>query len=153
MTNEDVLDLVRRCRLKSGKVLIPNKAYLFKREFLTRVGFKFYNNEEEIIVLVKDGKKVGGIYRMGTCDIHCVLDERYRNQHIMSDFFKSGIIREIWPENKSVKLCNVYTREEYEKKKHLAELLGMSVKNTDEIERFLSYVDEQRAKHNISNEE
>lgn len=146
MKNEDVLNLVQRCRLKSGKVLIPNKAYLFKRKFLTRVGFKFYNNEEEIIVLVKDGKKVGGIYRMGAYDIHCVLHEKYRNQHIMSDFLKSGIIREIWPENKSVELCGVYTREEYEKKKYLASLLGMTVKNADKIEGFLSYVDEKRKK-------
>lgn len=146
MKNEDVLNLVQRCRLKSGKVLIPNKAYLFKRKFLTRVGFKFYNNEEEIIVLVKDGKKVGGIYRMGAYDIHCVLHEKYRNQHIMSDFLKSGIIQEIWPENKSVELCGVYTREEYEKKKYLASLLGMTVKNADKIEGFLSYVDEKRKK-------
>lgn len=57
MTNEDVLNLVRRCRLKSGKVLIPNTAYLFKRRFLTRSGFKFYNNEEEIIVLVENEKR------------------------------------------------------------------------------------------------
>ncbi len=152
MTNEDVLNLVRRCRLKSGKVLIPNTAYLFKRRFLTRSGFKFYNNEEEIIVLVENGKKVGGIYRMGTYDVHCVLQEKYRGQHIMSKFFKTGIIQELWPENKSVKLCNVYTREEYEKKKHLATLLGMTIKNADEIEKFLSYVDEQRAKHNINHE-
>lgn len=147
MTNEDVLNLVQRCRLKSGKVLIPNKAYLFKRKFLSRIGFKFYNNEEEIIVLVEDGKKVGGIYRMGTCDLHCVLYEKYRSHHIMSRFFKTGIIQKLWPENKSVKLCNVYTREEYEKKKYLANLLGMTVKNADEIEKFLSYVDEQRTKH------
>lgn len=147
MTNEDVLNLVQRCRLKSGKVLIPNKAYLFKRKFLSRIGFKFYNNEEEIIVLVEDGKKVGGIYRMGTCDLHCVLYEKYRSHHIMSRFFKIGIIQKLWPENKSVKLCNVYTREEYEKKKYLANLLGMTVKNADEIEKFLSYVDEQRTKH------
>lgn len=149
MKNEDVLNLVRRCRLKSGKVLIPNKAYMFKRRFLTRVGFKFYNNEEEIIVLVENDKKVGGVYRMGTFDLHCVLYEKYRNCHIMSSFFKTGIIQELWPENKSVKLCDVYTREEYEKKKYLATLLGMTVKNADEIEKFLSYVDEQRAKHSI----
>ena len=152
MKNEDVLNLVRRCRLKSGKVLIPNKAYLFKRRFLTKIGFKFYNNEEEIIVLVENGKKVGGIYRMGTYDVHCVLKEKYRDQHIISNFLKTGIIQKIWPENKSVELCDVYTREEYEKKKHLADLLGMVVRNADKIEKFLSYVDEQRFKHNYNSE-
>lgn len=90
---------------------------------------------------------------MGTYDVHCVLHERYRNQHIMSDFLKTGIIQRIWSENKSVKLCDVYTRQEYEKKKHLADLLGMTVRNAGEIEKFLSYVDEQRFKHNINSQE
>lgn len=153
MTNEDVLSLVRRCQLKTGQELIPKQAYLFKHKFLTRVGCRLCCNEEEIIVLVKNDKKVWGIYRMGTYDVHCVLQEKYRGQHIMSDFLKTGIIQKIWPENKSVELCGVYTREEYEKKKHLADLLGMTVRNADKIEKFLSYVDEQRFKHNYNNEE
>lgn len=148
MRNEDVLDIVRRCRLKDGETLLPGKAYLFKRRFRLLVDNKTYYDDVEIIVLTQNGKKVGGIYRMGTYDIHCVMYKEYQNQHIMSDFFKTGILQRLWPENKSVELCSVYTWEEYEKKKHLADLLGMTVRNTDKIEWFLSYVDEQRLKHN-----
>lgn len=68
---------------------------------------------EEIIVLIRNGIKVGGIYRTGSVDIHIVINERYREKHIMSALLKKGIIQEIWSENKSVELCNVYTLSEY----------------------------------------
>ena len=140
MTNEDVLSMVRRCKLNNGKELIPNKAYLFNRKFWHRIQGKVlpYREYDEIIVLVKNGIKVGGIYRMGSYDIHVVMKKKYEGQGILSDFLKTGILNEIWPENKSVELCGVYTREEYEKKKHLANLCHMEIKNADEIESYLS---------------
>ena len=151
MTNEDILSIVKQCKLKKGTILISNCAYLFNQKFKVRVDKRFRYEQIEIIVLTKLGKKVGGIYRMGFDDIHCVIMEKYRNQHILSDFFKTGIIKKIWPENTSVKLCNVYTRDEYSKKKYLVELLGMSIKNESEIESFLSYCEEQKAKYSNSN--
>ena len=75
------------------------------------------------------------------------IKPKFRGQHILSDFFKTGIINEIWPENKSVKLCEVYSESEYKKKKHLADILGLSIKNQEEIESFLSYVENQKKKH------
>ena len=141
MTNEDVLSMVRRCKLNKGKELIPNNAYLFNKKFWHRIHGKIlpYREYEEIIVLVKNGIKVGGIYRMGSIDIHAVMKKKYEGQGILSGFLKTGILNEIWPENKSVELCGVYTRAEYEKKKYLAKLCHMEIKNADEIERYLSY--------------
>lgn len=153
MRNEDILNIVRQCNLHNGKVLIPNKAYLFNQEFKIKIVDKTRYERVEIIVLVENGVKVGGIYRMGCYDIHCVLYKKYRGQHIMSTFFKTGIINKIWPENKSVKLCDVYTRDEYNKKKYLAKLIGMTIKNEIEIEKILSYFDEQRLKYASSNSE
>lgn len=140
MTNEDVLYLVRRCKLNKGVELIPDNAYLFNRKFWHRIRGKIlpYREYEEIIVLVKDGIKVGGIYRMSSYDIHVVMKKKYEGQGILSSFLKTGIINEIWPENKSVKLCDVHTRAEYEKKKYLAKLCHMEIKNADEIEKYLS---------------
>lgn len=147
MTNEGVLDIVRRCNLKYGVELVPGRAYLFNRKFRNCDTGRMRYFNEEIIVLVNNGVKVGGIYRMGSYDIHCVMNEMYRDKHIMSDFFKTGIIQELWPENESVELCDVRTREEYDKKKHLVDILGLSIKNEEEIERHLSYIDEQRDKY------
>ena len=144
MTNDDILELMRRCDLSKGKVLIPNQAYLFHRDFRLN-GFNY--EDTELIVLVKSGIKAGGIYRMGSYDMHWIIKPKFRGQHILSDFFRTGIINEIWPENKSVKLCEVYSESEYKKKKHLADILGLSIKNQEEIESFLSYVENQKKKH------
>ena len=57
----------------------------------------------------------------------------------MSNFSKKGIIEKIWPENKSVELVNVNTREEYNKRKYLASLSGLAIRNEEEIEKWLSY--------------
>lgn len=138
MNNDDVLDLVKQCDISKGKVLIPHEAYLFKQVFKTRVSGKPYYQEEEIIVLVWNGVKVGGIYRMGTRDVHWVIKERFRGKHILSNFLKKGIIEDVWKENTSVELCGIYFREDYEKKKHLAELCHMSIRNKAEIEEQLA---------------
>ena len=143
MTNENVLAMINQCNLKEGVVLIPGEAYLFNKHFPHNQP----DEKEEIIVLTKNGIKVGGIYRMGSYDIHLVMKKHYEGQHLMSKFLKTGIINELWPENKSVELCNAYTREEYARKKHLANLCHMSVKNEKEIEKRLAYVDQQRLLH------
>lgn len=144
MTNEEVLDIIRRCDIREGVELIPNEAYLFKRRFRHHHENTTYYEQEEIIVLVKNGIKVGGLYRMGSYDIHCIIVERYRGKHILSDFCRTGIVQEIWPENESVELCNVYTRSEYDKKRHLANLLNMKIKNEEQIEKRLSYYESKK---------
>ena len=139
MKNEDILDIVRRCDLIEGEELVPGEAYLFNRKFRMQISGKTYYEQVEIIVLVKNGVKVGGIYRMGSLDIHCVIDDKYIGEHLMSNFSKKGIIEKIWPENKSVELVNVNTREEYNKRKYLASLSGLEIRNEEEIEKWLSY--------------
>lgn len=141
MTNDDVFNMIRRCNIRDGEELIPGNAYLFNKKFKRNINGRISYKQEELIVLVKNGIKVGGIYRMGSYDIHVVIDERFEGQHIMSDFLRTGIISEIWPENTSVELCGVYTRDEFDKKKHLANLCNMTVRNEDKIEKYLSYFD------------
>lgn len=144
MSNDDVLDLVRQCDLQKGNVLVPGEAYWFKQAFQIRVSGSIRFAEEEIIVLVWHGVKVGGIYRMGFEDIHWVINEKYRGKHILSNFLKKGIIEDIWPENESVKLCGIYFREDYEKKKYLARLCHMSIRNEAEIEEKLARMEQYR---------
>ncbi len=139
MKNEEILDIVRRCDLIDGEELVPGEAYLFNRKFRRKNLGRIHYEQIEIIVLVKNGVKAGGIYRMGSYDIHCVIDDKYKGQHIMSNFCKKGIIPEIWPENKSVELVDVDTRKEYNKRKHLTSLSGLAIRNEEDIEKILSY--------------
>ncbi|MGN8874296.1 hypothetical protein [Pseudoflavonifractor sp. HCP28S3_F10] len=91
MTNDDILDLIRRCNIRDGEELIPGNAYLFNKKFRRNANGGITYEQEELIVLVKRGIKVGGIYRMGSYDIHVVMDERFEGQHIMSDFLRTGL--------------------------------------------------------------
>lgn len=138
MTDKGVLDLVEQCNIEEGIELVPGKAYLFKQKFCENYFGKVEYVEEEIIILTKSGIKAGGIYRMGPVDVHWVIIEEYRGQHILSDFLKTDIIREIWPENTSTELCGVDTQDEYDKKRYLAELCHMSIKNEEQIENCLT---------------
>lgn len=142
MRNEDILKLINRCNIENGVALINNNAYLFNIEKRQRCGSHYEYVIEEIIVLLKDGKKVGGIYRMGSYDLHWVIKEKYQGQHILSDFLRTKILNKVWPENKSVEICGVYTRADYNKKKHLALLAGMSIRNEEKIESLLTYLGE-----------
>ena len=140
MRNEDLLKLINRCNIENGVALIDRNAYLFNIKKRQRCGNHYEYVVEEIIVLFKDGEKVGGIYRMGAYDLHWVIKQKYQGQHILSDFLRTKILNKVWPENKSVEICGVYTRADYNKKKHLALLAGMSIRNEDKIESLLTYL-------------
>ena len=140
MRNEDILRLINRCNIENGLVLIEGHAYLFNLKRRQHCGNRYEYVTDEIIVLFKNGEKVGGIYRMGSYDLHWVIKKKYQGQHILSDFLRTEILNKVWPENKSVEICDVYTRADYDKKKHLALLAGMAIKNEDKIESFLTYL-------------
>lgn len=144
MSNDEILDMVDQCNLRDGKVLVPGEAYLFNQRFKINVSGNVRFEDEELIVLVKNGVKVGGIYRMGFENLHWVIAEKYRGHHILSGFLKRGIIEEIWPENTSVELCGIYFRLEYEKKKYLAQLCHMAIRNEEEIEERLAKMERHR---------
>ena len=153
MTNEDIFDLIRQCQIPEGRELIPGKAYHFDRKFDVKVsysgGYRIEKIQSELIVLVEDGVKVGAIYRMGDVDIHIVIDKKYQGRHIMSDFLRTGIINQLWPKIRSVKLCGVYTRRDYEKKKHLVQLCHLTIRNAEEIEKHLQWIDKCKKRNSV----
>ena len=140
MRNEDILKLINRCNIENGLILIEGYAYLFNIKRRQRCGNHYEYITEEIIVLFKNGEKAGGIYRMGSYNLHWVIKKKYQGQHILSDFLRTGILNNVWSENKSVEICGVYTRADYNKKKHLALLAGMSIRNEEKIESLLTYL-------------
>lgn len=126
MTDVEILDVIRRCDIKKGTEIIPHMAYHFHRKF--RVTFKSVNRSiyqpMEVIVLVKDMKKAGGIFRIGWESVYFVLHEEFRNQHIISNFLKTGKLNYLWPDNKTLLIPDT-SDDERSKLLHLAELSGM----------------------------
>lgn len=51
MTNNDILDLIRRCNIRDGKELIPGNAYLFNKKFRRNANGRITYEQEELIVL------------------------------------------------------------------------------------------------------
>lgn len=139
MTNETLLQIMKRCKIKNGIELVPGEAYLFHQNFFIPIDddVERVKEEIEIIILTHKGKKVGCIYRMEWYDIHVLIKEKYRGRHFMSNFLKKGIIEEIWKENKSTDLCDVDSWETFNKKKYLANLCHMTIRNEKEIIRDL----------------
>ena len=137
--------------LKTCKEVVPGYVYHYKgRKDPEKdiMYFHLYDDRvmyypiKEFIIIVKDGEKVGIILRHSIYDMHCVIKEEHRGKHIMSDFNRSGILKKLWPGNRKVELCGIYTWEEYAKKKHLVALAGLKVYNSEELEHRLAMFDE-----------
>lgn len=135
MTNETLLILIDRCRIDEGKELVPGVAYLFDRVFLEPYAdSRKHRARHEIIILLYQGKKVGAILRYGHYDIQWTVKEKYQGKHILSDFLRLNILKKIWPENTETELADVWNPQDYQKKRHLAELAGLCIKNLDLLE-------------------
>lgn len=138
MTNEQLICKIKKCDLNECQELIPGSAYYYKQKKLQIIE-NMWCEYEEMIILVKEGLKVGGIYRMGYNDLHWIIIKKYQNQHILSNFLKTEIMQKLWPENKSVKLYDIISFEDYKKKCHLVRLCNMNIKNKDELEAKYNY--------------
>ncbi len=130
MTNYELERRIKKININRGKVLIPKCAYLC------------LDDEYEIIILTnQNNEKVGGILRCGFDDIHFTIFQKYRNQHFLSNFLKTGVMQKTWKENHKISLYlgAIESEEDYLLKKHLVELTGYELKNVEEIERYLNY--------------
>ena len=141
MTNEGIKEFINLCNLDLCEELIPNSAYYYNPPNEDK------DSTSEMIILVKDNVRVGGINLAFGPDIHIYMKDQYRGQHIMSLFLKTGLINKKWPQVTSTKLCEVYTQEEYDKKRYLASLCNLSIQNSVQIEKLLSYIEQQRIYH------
>lgn len=135
MTNNELLRKINKCNILECTELVPNKAYLYKKKCKPQIVENMWCEEEQMIILVENGVKVGGIYRMGFNDLHWIIKKEFQNQGILSSFLKLGLINKIWPENKSVTLCGITSTEDYKKKEYLANLSGMIIKNKLKLEK------------------
>ena len=104
MKTETLNRILSQCDISKGVVLIPGKAvYIKKRSLLKNNKGKIYRSEcYEYIVLLHEGKRVGGIHFYGNHDLHLVIFKKYRGQHFMSSFLKTGWIRKIKPDLKAL---------------------------------------------------
>lgn len=84
----------------------------------------------EFVIITENGIKKAIIYNCGNTDLHWYTFVKWRNQGVLSRALRSGIIKELWPEIKSVTCCydwNDNREKKYRMTEHLASLAGLEI--------------------------
>ena len=96
-------------------------------------GYTF--DEYEFLIIAEDAEKQGIILKCGTSDLHWFVFRKWRNRGVLSNALRTGVIAQVWPENKTVTCCyswrdKVVDRpQKYSMTKHLAEIAGLELLN------------------------
>lgn len=126
MEDASLVRALSQSNLSKGRVLIPGKAVYVKKR--TRITIssrtkKTMSSEYEYIILLHEGKRVGGILICGSVDLHIMIFKNYRGKGFMSSFLKSGWIRKLNPKLKELTTKHSPQSTEYKIVKHFAKIL------------------------------
>ena len=135
MTNEELSYILRSLTLDECE-FIEGNAYYIKKSIKQMVyncdiGKEVPNcSEYEFLVIAENGIKKAIILNCGNTDLHWYVLKKWRGMHILSDFLRTGIIKEVWPDIKTVTCCNERNENKenkYQMTKHLASLAGLAI--------------------------
>lgn len=135
MKNEELNYILRNINLLDCKHLCSNIFYIRKEIKQTRFNPDIQDEESfylicEFLIIADDGIKKAIIYNCGNIDLHWYTFHEWRNQSILSNALRTGIIKDIWPEINSVTCCyelNENKEKKYHMTKHLASLAGLEI--------------------------
>ena len=135
MKNETLSYILRSLKLSNYNRIKENIYYVKKRVKFTRYDFetgkKKYNyGKYEFLVIAEESIKKAIILNCGNIDLHWYVFKKWRGQHVLSNVLKSGIIKEVWPDIKTVTCCYDYNEDKEEKYKmteYLASLAGVGM--------------------------
>lgn len=94
--------------------------------------YSYMTDEYEFLVIAEGGEKQGIILRCGEEDLHWYVYRKWRNQGVLSDALRTGVIRQVWPENREITCCYNYNdnrREKFKMTRHLADIAGLILKD------------------------
>ena len=136
MTNEKLLRELKNIKLDDCVEILHNYIYHIIKRVKYRVynvnGTYYYDCENyEFLIIAPNKMKKAIILRYGYRDLHWVVVKKWRNQHVLSNALRTGIIKKIWVENKEITCCYDWNDNKDEKlsiTKHLAMLAGLKVK-------------------------
>lgn len=130
MTNATLSHILRSIDLSECKPIFINHIYYVEKIVSQNVNGHIYRDKYELLVIVEFNIKKAIILRCGTTDLHWYVFRQYRNQHVLSNALKTGVISEIWPENKTI-TCHYEigdTEDKYYLTCHLAKLACLEVR-------------------------
>ena len=135
MTNIKLSYVLRNTKLTECTPIIDNYIYYVKKPVKEKVYNPTGNDYYEIfsfefLIITNNGEKQAIILRCDSVDLHWYVFKRWRKKHVLSNALRTGIISEIWPENKKITCCYEWDDNRYEKYKmtsHLAEIAGLEM--------------------------
>lgn len=135
MTNKTLSNVLKSTKLSECNCL-RNGLYYIKTEVKQMIFDPKIQNEKphfsigEFIIITEDGTKKAIIYNCGNIDLHWYTFVKWRNQGVLSNALRSGIIKEVWPQIKTVTCCsdwNENAEEKYRMTEYLASLAGLGM--------------------------
>lgn len=135
MTDDKLKSILRDISINECEEIIENYIYYCKRPIRQRCyhgdgSFRYVEEEYEFLVIAEKGEKQAIILRCGFMDLHWYVLKRWRNKHILSNALRTGVINDIWPENRKVTCCYDYhdnREQKYSMTKHLAEIANLRI--------------------------
>lgn len=133
MRNEQLKYILDKINLRDCREVIRNYIYYIRMPVKQRCyrgdgSYRFTTTTNEFLIIAENGEKQGIILRCDDVDLHWYILRPWRKQHVLSNALRTGIIRDVWPENTSITCCCSYD-ENYDEKRsltlHLANIAGL----------------------------
>lgn len=137
MKDEQLKAILDRIDLKKCEEFIDNYIYYSRQCVKQRCyrgdgSYYYVEDEYEFLIIAQNGEKQAIILRCGYIDLHWYVLKRWRNQHVLSNALRTGIIRQVWPENTKITCCYNYyddREEKYKMTKHLADIAELDLED------------------------
>ena len=137
MTDEQLKHVLDRIDIDACEEVIENYIFLCRKNVRQRCShgdgsYSYTIDEYEFLVIAENGEKQGIILRCGNVDLHWYIYREWRNQSVLSNALRTGVIRRVWPENREITCCYSYNdnrKEKFRITKHLADIAGLILKD------------------------
>lgn len=139
MTNEKLKRVLDNVNLSDCEIIREDHIYYINLNLKMRVyrnggGYRYNTQPYEFLIIANKGVKQGIILRHGTRDLHWFVKKQWRGHHVLSNALRTGVIKKVWPEIKTVSCCLEYGEDpkaKFEQTKHLAKLAGVQITTED----------------------
>lgn len=138
MKNEQLKYLLEKFDLDDCTPIIDNYIYYIKTPVKQRCScsggrYTYVTSVDEFLIIAENGVKQAIILRCGESDLHWYVLRPWRKQHVLSNALRTGVIRDVWPENTSITCCCSYEDNYLVKRRmtmHLAEIAGLELRDS-----------------------
>ena len=134
MTNETLCQALHDIDLRSCK-------HIFNGIFYIKTDLPDYGNDDsmpgwkyEFLIITENNIKKAIILNCGNVDLHWYVLEEWRNQHVLSNALRTGVIKYLWPDVTKITCCFDYEDNRLSKymlTSHLANLAEVDLEPID----------------------